>query len=624
MATRKPSRAPATSTAGGAHIPPDGELRRSQLVTTWGPGALVDLLHDAVIVSSLDYWRDVKGWHIIAEPRLRHRLASLLKKSGRPLSVDRAFRLPPAAPDERPIPGHGIAAREFPEWFVCQNPGCRALIGSASLERKGDRYVHRCTQKGVECVPVRFVTACSRGHIDEFPWVAFVHGGPTCEAPALRLSEGATGDFASIFVRCDACGASRSMLDAKRQENYVACRGRRPWLGPEGDEPCELHRRLLVRTASNAYFSQVESALSIPDHGDDLYDRVHKHWAILQSATAATLPVFRTIPHVQADLASASDPDVLAVIAMIVRGDKPERAPLRTAEFEVFTRAPLDKAGDLPRAGELFFARRAALTPPPGVASVVLARKLREVRAQIGFTRLEAAMPSLQGEFDIGVRTAPLALTADWLPAVEIHGEGIFVALEEGSVQAWEARPAVQARAEVLAEAWAHHVASRRLNLDDEEELPPWPGIRFYLVHSLSHLLLTALSLECGYAASAIRERLYVAPADAATPMAAFLLSTGTPGTEGTLGGLVAQGQHLNAHLTRALSLASLCSYDPVCAMHDPASDHADRNLDGAACHGCLYVAECSCERFNQYLDRALVVPILGQDPDLAFFRGLT
>jgi hypothetical protein len=102
--------------------------------------------------------------------------------------------------------------------------------------------------------------------------------------------------------------------------------------------------------------------------------------------------------------------------------------------------------------------------------------------------------------------------------------------------------------------------------------------------------------------------------------MASILLSTGTPGSEGTLGGLVEQGQALLTHLRRAFDAAELCANDPLCADHSPRGDHAERFLEGAACHGCLYIAEPSCERFNRYLDRALVVPTLGK-PELAFFQ---
>jgi len=101
--------------------------------------------------------------------------------------------------------------------------------------------------------------------------------------------------------------------------------------------------------------------------------------------------------------------------------------------------------------------------------------------------------------------------------------------------------------------------------------------------------------------------------------MAAVLIMTGTSGAEGTLGGLVEQGRVIAKHLRRAWDMGTLCSNDPVCAHHDP-NDHSARYLEGAACHGCLFVAEPACERFNRYLDRALVVPTLGYPAGLAFF----
>jgi hypothetical protein len=231
---------------------------------------------------------------------------------------------------------------------------------------------------------------------------------------------------------------------------------------------------------------------------------------------------------------------------------------------------------------------------------------------------LEPVQPDLEGEFDLQVQSAPLSLSQDWLPAIEIRGEGVFLELDEEKVRAWEKRPEVRDREGALRAGHAAWVAT--LNLTTNAKQPEFPGVRFYLLHSLSHLLLSAISLECGYAASAIRERLYCAPAEAETPMAAILLSTGSPGTEGTLGGLVDQGRNLKRHLERALELGALCSNDPVCASHSPQNDYAERYLEGAACHGCLFLAESSCERFNRYLDRALVVPALGHPAELAFF----
>jgi hypothetical protein len=189
-------------------------------------------------------------------------------------------------------------------------------------------------------------------------------------------------------------------------------------------------------------------------------------------------------------------------------------------------------------------------------------------------------------------------------------------------VREWEARPAVVERAKELHAGFSDW--ARTLTIGPDGSGPAFPGARFYLLHSLSHLLISAISLECGYSASAIRERIYCGPsaADKSTPMAAILLSTGSAGTEGTLGGLVEQGRRIAEHLRRAYDLGRLCSNDPVCAGHSPHDDPAERHLEGAACHGCLFIAECSCERFNRYLDRALVVPTVGHDATLAFFSS--
>jgi hypothetical protein len=603
-------------------VKPEGQIRQSQIVTTFGPGAMVDLVDQAVLVGGLDFWSYGPGNKAatIQEPRLRDALAERFRLAGRELSVEYAFREPPVADDKNRSRSTGITVLEFPQWFVCQGPECRALLQPSGLERKGGRYFHQCSRtRTVECVPVRFVAACRRGHIEEFPWIAFVHEmreRKRCAAPSLRLLEGATGDFSEVEVRC-ACGERERLSAATVPDVNPRCRGTRPWLGPEGREECDEHVRMMVRTASNSYFAQVVSALSVPEKGRELEEAIRRVWDVMQAVSSETLGGFRSIPKVKGALAGYADDEVLATVAAIREGKPVAQEPLRTAEFRQFIGQKVEGPGELPGPNDLFFARRWVPKEkgevPANVEAVVLAHKLREVRVQVGFTRIEPVTPDLQGEFDLGVQSAALGLTANWLPASEVRGEGVFVQLDEDAVRAWENRAAVLVRGrELLAgyDAWAK----------TSRDPPPFPGVRFYMLHSLAHLLTSAISLECGYAASAIRERIYCAAADADVPMAAILLSTGSTGTEGTLGGLVGQGRHLGGHLRHAFDLGVLCSYDPVCASHSPADDPAERHLEGAACHGCLFIAECSCERFNRYLDRALVVPTIGHDQALAFF----
>ena len=188
--------------------------------------------------------------------------------------------------------------------------------------------------------------------------------------------------------------------------------------------------------------------------------------------------------------------------------------------------------------------------------------------------------PDLQGEFDLGVQSQVLGLTTDWIPACEIHGEGVFLRLDEKPLRDWENRAAVTKRGlELLIgyDAWAEPLKNKPDSFN-------WPRVRFYLLHSLAHLLVSSISLECGYSASALRERIYCAPANAEVPMAALLLSTGSAGTEGTLGGLVEQGRELREHLGLAFDMGALCSNDPICAYHSPRRTPPSASLKARRC----------------------------------------
>ena len=240
---------------------------------------------------------------------------------------------------------------------------------------------------------------------------------------------------------------------------------------------------------------------------------------------------------------------------------------------------------------------------------MIQVHRLREVLALMGFTRFEAVTPDINGEYETDVERAALAVEPKWFPAIENRGEGIFIQLRAKSVTNWLERNGVKNRVEQLRAGhlrWMEHRKSKKA----------FPGGPYVLLHTLSHLLIQSLSMRCGYPASSIRERIY---ADAEGDRYGILLYTGSPDAEGTLGGLVQEARHIERHLTYALRTGALCSNDPICAHHAPGESMEGRWLHGAACHGCALVAETSCEMRNDYLDRALVVPVLGES-DAAFF----
>jgi hypothetical protein len=145
---------------------------------------------------------------------------------------------------------------------------------------------------------------------------------------------------------------------------------------------------------------------------------------------------------------------------------------------------------------------------------------------------------------------------------------------------------------------------------------------RFVLLHTLGHLLINELVFACGHSSASLRERLYVSN----TPgreMAGLLIYTAAGDSEGTMGGLVriASRDNLRPVLATAVSNARWCSTDPVCmdaGKHGQGPDSC--NL--AACHGCALLPETSCEEFNRFLDRGLVIGTF-TDPDLGFFSRL-
>jgi Domain of unknown function (DUF1998) len=331
---------------------------------------------------------------------------------------------------------------------------------------------------------------------------------------------------------------------------------------------------------------------------------------------ASELELMKKKPKVTEKLAAFSDDEVLDAIREARHGT-PEERPVKQVELEALLAAPEGFGDDVP-VDLNFHARRLPdrawrrSKRSDGIAATIQLHRLREVLALTGFTRFEAVTPDIQGEYETDVERAQIALEPQWFPAVENRGEGLFVQLRADAVKSWLGRPSVRQRLDALATGHARWMKDRKSDR-------PFPGGPYVLLHTLSHLLLQSLSMRCGYPASSIRERIY---ADGEAGRFGVLLYTGSPDAEGTLGGLVQEARHIEDHLASALRMSALCSNDPVCAQHAPDESMEGRWLHGAACHGCALVAETSCEMRNDYLDRALVVPVLGV-PDAAFFSAI-
>lgn len=614
--------------------PPSGEIRQSQILSTFGPGAMVDLPDHSILIGGLNHWHGDKKR--IYEDRLADRVADILEVK------DIALYAPPVDEQDPKASRTGITAFAFPTWFVAQVEETWPKTNETALNAKVYRtrpllpwgslvqgkYLN-AERKKVSVVPVRFVQACVKGHISDINWYRFVHekSQTSCRGQ-LWLDEGGSGnDFADIFVRCEACKARRQLSDATVPNGKVLreCDGHRPWLGPKAQELCisevtgkPEYNRLLVRSASNAYFSQVISVISLPDSDAALQNAVNSVYDdfLKETESSDQIKYERKKQKVAAALFGFSDEAVWAEIQRRQGGQDKQYKGIKQVEIETLLSSPFEVGEDVPESDFYARARKLDRIKPKLLSlieSIVLVHRLKEVTAQVGFTRFEAIMPDIDGDLDIQVRPAALDIEATWVPAIENRGEGVFIAFRKEAIENWLKRDAVQQRGQKLdrgLDIW-------RKQKGIAQDKAKFPGLPYIMLHSLSHLLIAAVSLECGYAASSIRERIYAGESGYG-----ILLYTGSPGSEGTLGGLVQVGNRIEYHLDVALEMGRLCSNDLVCAQHQPDAEQEDRFLHGAACHGCLLIAETSCERRNEFLDRALVVATV-EGPGAEFFEDV-
>jgi hypothetical protein len=544
--------------------------------------------------------------------------------------------LPPIEP-EQPVTGPlagppvGVPVAAFPQWFRC--PHCERIAPKSSglFQLKTDpyrpdraRYVHiNCTKSGAPptVLPARFQIACARGHIDDFPWLAFVHKvASACNGPLKLLKMGSSDEAVDLLVRCESCGAQRVMGDAfgesTKQDPVFICRGRRPHLRDFEAEGCAEHAQTILLGASNAWFAISLSALSIPRSVDRLAQRVEEHWTVLQHlAQRDFVPPARAMGNLRGFEDYTDDAVWEAILAHRsgARGSD-EEVDLRTPEWQVFiasdparnSRDFLLRKVDAPRGFERWFEK------------VVMVERLREVRALTGFTRIDSPGDYADPTEIPRSLVAPISRRrTSWAPVSEVRGEGLFLQFREEALARWLRATSVRDR-----EFFAAHRAWRITRRIPDADAG-YPGLRYVVIHSLAHALMREMAIEAGYSAASIRERIYaISGTGRGDAQAGVLLYTAAPDSEGTLGGLVALGDpaRLGALMRRALEAITLCSSDPLCAEHAPRQDGV-ASLHGAACHACQFVAETSCERGNKYLDRSVLVRTLGSSFPAFFDR---
>jgi hypothetical protein len=592
-----------------------GDVRPSQVITTFGPGAIVDLQTLSVIVAGIDGWRLDENL-VIHEPRLQ-----------RALKVKRFFSAEPASGSYFTKQGT-VPTFLFPRYQVCTHPECATLSEPSEELVEYNEKTQEMECKAPNCkgrgkyraptIPAPFVVACPSGHIDDFPWRAYVHrdANTSCKKRMRLVYSGTTGSVSDIWIYC-ACDAKRSVSDAFGENRSLAlgeCTRKRPWLGIKNKDQHDCKHagqvRAIQRGATNGWFPLVRSALSIKEAASPIGQALKKcpHHQVEKIDSQEKLQTLLDMEMFPA-LSEFKAGDIWQTL-LKERGEiETDEIDLRLPEWNAFRDIEGSNQGD-----QSDFFLEAGEVPDfltDKIERIVLARKLLEVRALTSFTRIDYA--SGMDDDGMGASRAPIYKDRqDWLPAVEVRGEGIFIELKEDALAHWEAEPAVRKRAAAIEQKYKEWAAERGVNADD------FPGARYVLLHSLAHVLMRQLALDCGYSESSVRERIY-SSTDPQRKMAGILLYTASADSEGSLGGLVDLGakERFPNLMNSALQNAKRCSSDPLCADHQP-DVHA--TINGSACHACLLAPETSCEAFNRFLDRNFLVQTMANDA-MAYFK---
>jgi hypothetical protein len=617
-------------------------IRRSQLISPWGVGQMINFPNDeSLMVAGLDLWEerysalDNAEEFRITEERLARRLNV------------RDFRLPPDFREPGPgiiHPSLRIPFIRFPKWHYCTRCGhmenvsifhsIKPLCSGMTFD-SGRSCSDIPPGRRKRLIPVRFIAVCPDGHIRDFPFMEWVHDGQQPEGTHnLRLRAGrSSGALSGIEISCS-CGAHRSMAGAFNDQALsrmgISCSGDRPWLGEEATrgnaKHCGQHLIVVQKGASNVYFPQVRSSIYLPKWEKSVDSKIvevlERNWSFLTNRMEGG-KFSRMVFEVLAENFFPRDKSEWytekLLEAAVQRHSSPEQADPGDSE-ERYRKMEYDAI--LAEAGgenQDFYVTKKLIDSYEtegeglgmrGFRSISLLHKIRETRAFIGFTR---CLPDNASTIEEKKDLIRLGRSISWLPAIVVRGEGVFFEFSHGVLKKWAERPQVTARVAAFASRYNDQRARRG---QDPRLITP----EYMLIHTFAHLLINQFSYECGYGSSSLRERIYCDLEFQSETMHGVLIYTASGDSEGSLGGLVRQGQpgNLESIIYNAIENARWCSGDPVCI---DSRGQGPNSCNLAACHNCALLPETCCEESNALLDRALVIGTL-DDPAVGYFNG--
>lgn len=618
-------------------------IRASSLVFPFGVGAMMDLPEGSFMTATCDLWNK-KDLTIVHDERLE----KILRVKG--------FKSPVVKMDDVDKKVF-IPSVQFPTWMFC--PKCRSLKALSywqkqyrKLNKKDEDMIQlRCPVCKVKLSPSRIVVACEHGHIDDFPWVSWVHyknGKSVCKNPDLYIkTSGSSSGLEGITIECKTCNIKSNLSSAFntdvfkeledkavnkgifKDEYSLHCSGNRPWDG--GKDDCREIPQTLQRGATNIYFPKVESSLLIPPYTEKVNNDVenssgYNNLLITLEALEQSKATIETIKSIIQIAYSNISREIELPVDVVKRIVDRKLETVENSKDSLEDKVKYKEEEYRALIGEFGYDKIQQVDfkvePIEGsnynrnyINKVVLIHKLREVRALTGFSRInspDANIMEVDEEQEEAILVRPLK-DKTWYPAIEVRGEGIFIEFSEDTLRRW-----IKSNDEIIKRAKKINGRYNEI-LNKRGHTERNISAKFMFLHTFAHLIIKELSFKCGYSSTSLRERIYCNSDESGYNMSGILIYTANGDSEGTLGGLVRQGRHdrLNDIIDSAIEKARFCSSDPVCSESMGQGRDA---LNLSSCYSCTLISETSCEEFNTLLDRAMIVGTL-EDESIGFFN---
>ena len=575
------------------------KIRRSQYISPFGTGAIYDNGNESLMAVDIS-WVNEKN---LAKIEL-DRLASKLGVTG--------FRMPrPYDPKKLYV---SLPFYRFPRWLFCSN--CRSLIN-----RKKDSQTEqdiptckKCKNKKI-LTPMRFVAICNKGHLQDIDWAWWLHQASNTtnnncqedkdsENIQFKSIPGRGTGLASLEVSCKKCGGKRRVSEIYNK-GLGQCGNRQPWESIPS-EKCTEKLEPIQRGATNLYYPRIISALDIPleknaDYANSVLikkiEETDEFQILMDSNTKENDDVVKILVTLIGKKVPEAETNLIIQVYKNKKSvdldsepenlDQIDEKDILLEEWDVLTNAESSNDSDNFIAEEHNLKNSNSFGLEKLFNKIVLIKKLREVRVLTGFNR---KLPSNENFVKVALDNK-----VNWMPACEVFGEGIFISLSSKEIDNW---------AKKNKEALSKRLSAMQNTYEKENlDFLPSPNAKFVLLHTLSHLLIRQLSFDCGYAGSSLQERIYCDESN----MAGILIYTADADSEGSLGGLVRQGEpdQLIPTVISCLQKSTCCSSDPICK---ELQGQGMRGLNKAACHACTLLSETSCIAHNTILDRMLLI----------------